>query len=114
MEQEIRLQEIFGAELQTRSRASEIRSFVKGEANKIIFNMNGIHFISRSFADELCNIMDDMKDKNFILKEQSEEVGIMLSKVAESRNCERKRGIANATILEFKDMDSLSSYLKTI
>jgi len=55
-----------------------------------------------------------MKDKNFILKEQSEEVGIMLSKVTESRNCERKRGIANATILEFKDMDSLSSYLKTI
>lgn len=38
----------------------------------------------------------------------------MLTKVMESRRKERKRGISNAKMYEFKDMESLSEFLLTM
>ncbi len=114
MKQEIKILDIFGTELYTRSRAAELRQYIKDDASEVVINMKGVTFISRSFADEICNIVDDIKDKKIILTEQSEEVGIMITKVAENRAVERKRGIANAKIFEFKDMESLSSFLLTM
>ena len=70
--------------------------------------------MSRSFADEVCNIMDDIKGKTFELINLNEDVNTMLSKVRESRSRERKRGIDTSKMYEFNDMDTLSEFLLTM
>lgn len=67
--------------------------------------------MSRSFADELYNIIDTFKDKSFIYTHQNDVVETMMTKVAEGRSRERNRGISNPKILEFKDQKSLEEYL---
>ena len=114
MEQRIQLQRIFTSELYTRSRASELHSFIQDEVETVILDFAGIIFLSRSFADEICNVMDDMKDKTFVLINQNEDVQIMMSKVKEGRNRERKRGIENAKMHEFDNLESLSKYMQSI
>lgn len=114
MEQTIRLKDIYSADLYTRSRASELRSCISDEADRVTLNFNGIGFMSRSFADEVCNIIDDMKEKTFTIIGQNEEVKAMMTKVREGRNRERKRGVGYARMFKFNDMKSLSEYLEAI
>lgn len=114
MEQIIKLKNIFTSDLYTRSRATELRVRVQDDVNIVILDFDGVKFMSRSFTDEICNIMDDMKNKEFIFVNQNKDIKAMTTKVKEGRNRERIRGIDNAKILEFNDMDSLSKYLQTI
>lgn len=114
MKQIIRLKDIYSADLYTRSRASELRSCIQDEASEVTFDFEDIGFMSRSFADEVCNIIDDMKDKSFILVNQNKDVATMMTKVREGRSRERKRGVGTAKMYEFDDMESLSSYLIAI
>lgn len=114
MEQIIKLKNIFTSDLYARSRASELRARVLDDVNIVILDFDGVKFMSRSFTDEICNIMDDMKNKEFIFVNQNKDIMAMTTKVKEGRNRERIRGIDNARILEFNDMDSLSKYLQTI
>jgi len=111
MKQTIKLQNIFGTDLYTRSRAAEIRSSIKEQAEEVVLDFEGVNFISRSFADEVCNIIDDMNNKQFNFINQIEVVKTMLSKVQISRSQERKRGISNPRIYKFNDMESLSKFL---
>ena len=111
MKQTIRLQDIYSADLYTRSRASELRTCINDKADEVTFDFEGIGFMSRSFADEVCNIIDDMNDKTFTLVNQNEDVSTMMTKVREGRSRERKRGVGNAKMYEFKDMKSLEEFL---
>ena len=111
MKQTIRLQDIYSADLYTRSRASELRPCISDEANEVTLDFEGIGFMSRSFADEVCNIIDDMKDKTFSFTGQNHDLAMMMTKVREGRSRERKRGVGNAKMYEFKDMESLSEFL---
>ena len=114
MQQNIRLKDIYCADLYTRSRALELRSYINENADTITLDFEGIGFMSRSFSDEVCNIIDDMKDKSFLFTNQNDDVKNMLLKVRESRSRERKRGTGNAKLYEFKDMESLSKFLLTM
>ena len=114
MKQTIKLQDIFSTGLYSRSRAVDLRTHIMDNADEIELNFEGINFMSRSFADEICNMIDDMKEKKFMFTNQIEEVFIMMTKVQESRSRERKRGIKHAKVYEFNDMESLSKYLLTI
>ena len=111
MKQTIKLKDIYSADLYTRSRAAELRSCINDEANEVTLDFEAIGFMSRSFADEVCNIIDDMNDKTFTLVNQNQDVAMMMTKVREGRNRERKRGVGNAKIYEFKDMKSLEAFL---
>jgi len=111
MKQTIKLNTIYSADLYTRSRASELRACINDEANEVILDFEGIGFMSRSFADEVCNIVDDNKNIKFDFINRSADVEAMMNKVAEGRRQERKRGISNATIHKFEDMESLSEFL---
>jgi len=51
------------------------------------------------------------KDIKFEFINKSADVEAMMNKVAEGRRQERKRGISNATIHKFEDMESLSEFL---
>ena len=114
MKQTIRLQVIYSADLYTRSRASELLVNIDEAADEVTFDFEGIGFMSRSFADEVCNIVDDMKGKTFSFLNMNDDVAMMMKKVSEGRNRERKRGVGNAKMYEFDDMESLSKYLLTI
>ncbi len=111
MKQTIRLKDIYSADLYTRSRASELRSCISDNADEVVLDFEQIGFMSRSFADELCNIMDDMNTVNFSFDNRNEDVESMMTKVAEGRKRERKRGVGNAKMYKFQDMESLSDYL---
>ena len=111
MKQTIRLKDIYCAELYTRSRASELLACINNEAEEVTLDFEGIDFMSRSFADEVCNIIDDNKEKTFSFANQNEDVATMMTKVREGRNRERKRGVGNAKMYEFNDMESLSRFL---
>ena len=111
MTQTIKLQDIYSADLYTRSRASELRASISPDADQVTLDFEGIGFMSRSFADEVCNIIDDLKDKTFAFIGQNSDVATMMTKVREGRSRERKRGVGNAKMYEFKDMESLSEFL---
>ncbi len=111
MKQIIRLHDIYSADLYTRSRASELRARINDNANEVTIDFEGIGFMSRSFADEVCNIIDDLKEKTFSFTGQNNDVATMMTKVREGRSRERKRGVGNAKMYEFKDMESLSKFL---
>jgi hypothetical protein len=111
MKQTIRLQDIYSADLYTRSRASELRACINDEADEVALDFEGIGFMSRSFADEVCNIIDDMSSKTFTVFNQNNDVATMMEKVREGRSRERKRGVGNAKMYEFKDMESLEEFL---
>ena len=111
MKQTIRLQDIYSADLYTRSRASELRVCINDEADEVTLDFEGIGFMSRSFADEVCNIIDDMNGKTFTVINQNDDVATMMEKVREGRSRERKRGVGNAKMYEFKDLKSLEDFL---
>ena len=111
MTQTIRLQDIYSADLYTRSRASELRASISPEADQVTLDFEGIGFMSRSFADELCNIMDDLKTVCFQFVNRTADIEAMMQKVAEGRSRERKRGVGNAKMYEFTDMEKLSEFL---
>ena len=111
MKQTIKLNTIFSADLYTRSRASELRACINENATEVVLNFEGIGFMSRSFADEVCNIMDDNKNITFEFINRNADIEAMMNKVTEGRSQERKRGISNATIHKFEDMERLSEFL---
>lgn len=106
--QTIRLADIYQADLFTRSKALQLKEFIQPDAASITLDFEGISFMSRSFADELLNILEQ---RQFTCKNQNDEIQNMLSKVSESRQQERKRGFTNAQMLKFTDMQSLSAFL---
>ncbi|MBQ7472434.1 MAG: hypothetical protein IJS97_08445 [Prevotella sp.] len=114
MEQIIKLHDIYKADLYTRSRASELRLHINHHAKQITLDFIHIGFMSRSFADELISIMDEMNTVTFRFINRNEDVEMMMTKVAESRKHERLRGIGNAKMYEFHDMNSLSRFLLTM
>ena len=65
MKQTIKLYDIYSADLFTRSRASELRSSIDEKADEVTLDFEGVSFMSRSFADEVCNIIDDIPSKAF-------------------------------------------------
>ena len=48
MKQTIRLQDIYSADLYTRSRASELRKCINDDADEVTLDFEGIGFMSRS------------------------------------------------------------------
>lgn len=111
MKQTIKLYDIYSSDLFTRSRASELVSSINDKADEVTLDFDGVSFMSPSFADEVCNIIDDMPSKAFIFINQNEDVAAMMAKVREGRNREWIRGVGNAKIYEFKDIESLSAFL---
>ena len=110
MNEMIKLYDLFGTEIRSRSNADVLREKIL-DCNISIIDLSQITFISRSFADELCNLSESDNIKIYNAK------GIvknMLSIVPESRKNKRIRKTDNAEMKEFSDFKSLSNFLATI
>lgn len=115
METIIKISELIGAELRSRSEAKKISSFLDfAERGKIIISFSGVTFISRSFADEFCGIVENAKlSQSIELIDKCNNVEITLSIVLKNRKSP-KNVTEHSDTKEFSDMDSLSKFLATI
>ena len=112
MERTFKIAELISTDIRTRANADIIRSAVNGVKCDIILDFIGVTFISRSFADELYNVMDEYK--NITLTNEEKVVKSMLDAVSQSRRSKRNPIEDNAEMRKFDDMASLSSFLSTI
>lgn len=85
---------------------------IDGIKDDIILDFSGVIFVSRSFTDELYNVMAE--NKNVSLVNMSKFVKSMLEAVTDGRNSKRVFKQSESEIKEFEDMGSLSSFLATI
>lgn len=110
MEITIKLRSLIGVEVRMRSSAKIIYEKLNHNDNFII-DLSDISFISRSFADELCEIIEQNNNVSII-----NATGIaknMLDVVKESRGHKRIYQKENSEILKMDSITELSAYLKT-
>lgn len=108
----IKISELIGTDVRSRSNAGIIQAELDGENGNISLDFSGVTFVSRSFADELCNILDN--NSNVKLVNTIQIVKTMIDIVKEGRTKKRVRVVDNSEIKEFDTMESLSSFLATI
>jgi hypothetical protein len=112
METVLNISVLVSTDIRSRANANIIRSVIDGVSGKIILDFSGVTFISRSFADELYNILNEQD--NVSLANESELVKSMLEAVSLSRKNKRVQNNNTSEIKEIDDMKSLESFLATI
>lgn len=112
METVLNISVLVSTDIRSRANANIIRSVIDGVSGKIILDFSGVTFISRSFADELYNILNEWD--NVSLANESELVKSMLEAVSLSRKNKRVQNNNTSEIKEIDDMKSLESFLATI
>lgn len=110
MKQTIKIKEIIGVDVRSRSNMGIVRSAIDGATGNVILDFSGVMFISRSFADELCIMMENLKFDVAIIQ-TSDVVQAMLKVVSDGRKQKRVRREEKTEIREFKDIESLSDFL---
>lgn len=91
-----------GSDIRTRSRIFEIVARMNEPAS-YIFDMAGVEFISRSFADELISLMEQ-PDKKIRLLNVSGEINDLLRVVESGRKNTHSSTPANMSVKELSDM----------
>lgn len=81
----IYLKEVCGGEVLSRANVRRLYDLIDDETT--VIDMSGVSFISRSVADELCNISDKYQGIKFI--GMVEDIELMLSIVRKGRNSKR-------------------------
>lgn len=111
MDKIFKISELISTDIRSRANANIIRSVIDGIDEKIVLNFEGVSFISRSFTDELYNVLEE--HKNISLSNTSDTIKAMLDAVGKGRKNARHIN-HNSDIKEFNDFASLSSFLATI
>ena len=112
MEKIFKVSELIGTDIRSRSNAEIIRRAIDGVKGEIVLDFSGVSFISSSFTDELCAIMEQ-SDK-IRLSGMTDFVKSMIETVASGRTRKRERHKEDSEMKEFKDIESLSEFLRTI
>ena len=112
MTQTITLFDIYHADLFSRAKATLLVDIINHEADTVILDFESITFMSRSFTDELYNIVIDSRDKEFRYIHRNDDTRIMMEKVAEGRNRERQLGIPPAQMYTFNSQSELAEFLE--
>lgn len=111
MHYNVKISELISTDIRSRANANIIRSAIDGVSERIILDFEGVCFISRSFTDELYNVLEE--HKNISLTNTSDNIKAMLDAVEKGRKS--TRNFSNSSeIKEFSDFASLSAFLATI
>lgn len=108
----IKIAELISTDIRSRANAEIIKSAIDGIDESITLDFTGVTFISRSFADELYNLLDDYK--NISLAGMEDFVNSMYETVVQGRLSKRIFNHETSEIKVCEDMGSLSSFLSTI
>lgn len=103
---------LISTDIRSRANANIIRSAIDGTTGGIVLDFADVTFVSRSFTDELYNVMEERKDITLI--NMSAFVQSMLNAVTQGRKNKRVSQTEGSEVKEFKDMKSLESFLATI
>lgn len=106
------ISELISTDIRSRANANIIRSAIDGIESNIVLDFDGVKFISRSFADELYNVMEE--HNGITLTNESDFVKSMMDAVTQGRKNKRTSFEESSEIKEIKDMKGLESFLATI
>lgn len=109
MEHTFKLFVEIGTELLARSKALSLTDKI-GEYEIAILDFENIVFVSRSFADELCNITDTFKERVSFIN-MSKTVEEMITTVSEARRKGREKGNNPPKFYHFDNVKSLSDFI---
>lgn len=111
MEKNIKVLDLLGLDIRSRSNAGAIEKIINELGNaKCVIDMEGVEFISRSFADELPEICK----KSFSVIVNTHGIADTIIKiVSKSRSKSRVKHNGSAKIIKLHDMASLDFYFTT-
>jgi hypothetical protein len=107
----IKFKDIIGTDVRSRVCIKALNDQLFGDDHYCI-DLDGVTFISRSFADELYNISNGKSNITFVNK--STDVDNMMKMVWKGRAKKRVRKSENATIENISNMEDLSKFLLSI
>ncbi|WP_302494235.1 DUF4325 domain-containing protein [uncultured Prevotella sp.] len=111
MEKNIKVLDLLGPDIRSRSNAGAIEKIINESGNaKCVIDMEGVEFISRSFADELLEICK----KSFSVIVNTHGVADTIIKiVSKSRSIRKEKHKGTEKIVKLRDMASLDLYFAT-
>lgn len=107
-----KISDLISNDIRSRANADIIRSAIDGIKENIVLDFSGVVFVSRSFTDELYNVMEE--NSNISLVNTSAFVKTMIETVTNGRKSKRIFKQSKSEIKEMEDMNSLASFLSTI
>ena len=107
------LKDSLGTDIRSRKNAQVIKELLLTSGNQITIDFQDIVFISRSFTDELYNVINVYNTKRVTFVNVPDNVNKMLNAVKTSRKTARKRIKEQAEIKYFDNIQTLSEYLVT-
>ena len=109
MTQTILFKEFTLGDLSARQSARELAAMIEPDAEKVVFDFSGIEFMSRSYADELFNVVSTLK--HYEVLNQCDEVKTMMEIVFRKRQEDQEKGIPAPKMYRFKTIEELSAFL---
>ena|SRR3712207_1009321 len=114
MNKTLKMAELISSDIRSRSNADKIRAAIDNQYSNVIIDFTDVEFISRSFADELWVIIDEMDTVKFSIVNQAKVVETMLNVVASARQKIRVHKSEKADILTLKSMEDFDRVFATI
>lgn len=111
MEKIIDIKSLIGIEVRSRTNAEMLRNVIQGDNNVYIIDFKDVTFVSRSFADELCNIMDE--NNKIRLTNETFFVKKMIDTVLAGRKRVRQRDDKD-DIITLSTIDELNEFMKKL
>ena len=84
MTQTIKLYDIYHADLFSRAKAAQLADYISPDADIVVLDFGGITFMSRSFTDELYNIVIAYPHKTFTYTGRNDDIRVMMEKVVDA------------------------------
>lgn len=106
----LEIAKLISTDVRSRSNAKKIVDLIDNNTDEVVLDFKNVSFISRSFSDELCTIIENRSGIRFSEKNMSHFVGLMFHTVQTSRNKKRKRNVSDNEIINIDNMDSLSDF----
>jgi hypothetical protein len=108
------LSDLIGTKLQSRIEVKKIHdSLISISDKRVYIDFKGVTFMSRSFGDELCSLIDSFKKINIKLINEESTINTALKIISSNRNKPKKTDV-NYTTLDFSNINNLSEFLATI
>ena len=115
MEKVVKVKELLSSDIRSRCNAEAIRNeVINADCKEICVDLSGVIFMSRSFTDELLNIIDNTEDKTIHMINAEGDIKSMIDIVSASRKKKRVLSDDDSQITELKDMSSLEKFFATI
>ncbi len=115
MKKIVRLREVLSSDVRSRRNAEAVRNeVVNAECTEVCIDLEGVVFMSRSFTDELLNIVERTEGKKVEIVNAAGDAKAMIDAVSASRKKKRVLNDEESHIIVLRDMQSLEKFFATI